>query len=102
MDHDQLMSEVKAVQAASPIARGLAAGATYGAAQAAGETASKGDFQHLGENLTRGAFAGGLTGGLLEESRGQFDPAAATPLERLRAKNELIERLASSAANDRR
>lgn len=57
--------EAKAAQALSPVARGVAAGGTFGGAQALGETASRGDWENLGKNLAVGTAIGGATGGVL-------------------------------------
>ncbi len=64
--------EVKALQALKPVARGIAAGAGFGAAQGVGESASKGDLAHVGRNATIGALAGATTGGLLEGAMGKL------------------------------
>lgn len=70
--------ELEATQALSPVARGIAAGAGFGATQGLGESASKGDLAHAGRNMTEGAVAGGLTGGLLEGGLNRAAEHAAT------------------------
>lgn len=61
-----LAPELEGVNALSPVARGVATGAGFGAAQGAGESLSRGDTANIGKNAAIGAVAGGATGGLFE------------------------------------